>query len=52
VLRLAKENPQWGYRRIHGELAGCGSGPTAGSLSGWDGFEMTTAGAKGRAGTG
>jgi hypothetical protein len=33
VLRLARENPRWGYRRIVGELAGVGVGISATSVA-------------------
>jgi hypothetical protein len=33
VLRLAKENPSWGYRRVHGEL--CRLGYTIGASTVW-----------------
>jgi transposase InsO family protein len=37
ALRLAKENPHWGYRRVHGELAALGSGVAASTV--WEIFK-------------
>jgi hypothetical protein len=37
VASLATENPTWGYRRVHGEVAGPGY-PIGASF--WDGTEL------------
>src|ERR1017187_8429979 len=42
VLRLARQNTQWGYRRIHGELAGPGVKIAAPAV--WDILQATGTG--------
>jgi hypothetical protein len=41
ILRLAAENPSWGYKRIHGELVGLGIPLAASSV--WAGFTLSNA---------
>jgi transposase len=44
VLRLARENPGWGYSRVHGELAGLGVKVAASTV-----WEIVTKAGRGRA---